>query len=170
MSLDEHDAPYYDPNEFDWLHHGLPISLPYDFVIQRDGTTLVGQHRTVQDYVEADIRATLATYEALSPKEDAVGVETKKERLLARREQIEQELLRLESLPTEPEGTGEHAVIFFSKQFHSGGVSYDYAAIKASNGLWYTTGPRAPKGYTWDQLVDFIGDAEIWVCTEWSAL
>lgn len=36
------------------------------------------------------------------------------------------------------------------------GVKYDYAAIKAGNGRWYTTGPNSPKGFTWDELMGWM--------------
>lgn len=61
-----------------------------------------------------------------------------------------------------PEGT----VIKFRKQFVEGGEKYRYAAIKA-NGLWYTTGPKSPKGYTWDELVAWLSQGvqvkKIWL-------
>ncbi len=43
-------------------------------------------------------------------------------------------------------------VFKFEKQFVENGPSYLYAAIKAK-GLWYTTGPKSPKGYSW---IDFV--------------
>jgi hypothetical protein len=33
-------------------------------------------------------------------------------------------------------------------------MKYLYAAIKADN-LWYTTGPKSPKAYTWQNLIDW---------------
>jgi hypothetical protein len=42
-------------------------------------------------------------------------------------------------------------VLTFKKTF--GSVTYDYAAIKASNDLWYRTGVKAPRGYHWDEFV-----------------
>jgi hypothetical protein len=77
---------------------------------------------------------------------------------------LKKELKRLESRPAEPEEDGN--VITFQKQFAAGGIVYSYAALKAK-GLWYTTGPKSPKGYTWDELLDFIGDDNrIYLVTE----
>jgi hypothetical protein len=43
-------------------------------------------------------------------------------------------------------------VITFNYRFDKTGRNYSYAALFV-NGLWYTTGPRSPKGYTWLELV-----------------
>ena len=43
-------------------------------------------------------------------------------------------------------------VLKFAKRFVKDGKLYSYAAIKV-DGLWYTTGPKSPKGFTWDELV-----------------
>jgi hypothetical protein len=59
----------------------------------------------------------------------------------------------------------DRAVIIFDKRFdrYNGrelgfwSKPYFYAAIKA-DGLWSTTGPRAPKSYTWDELIKWMGD------------
>lgn len=61
------------------------------------------------------------------------------------------------------------AVIQFEKQFGNGRL-YSYAAIRA-DGLWYTTGPRSPKGYTWEDFTQFLADGvdEIWVAADWEA-
>ena len=53
-----------------------------------------------------------------------------------------------------PDGT----IIKFRKRFGNS-TWYRYATIKAK-GLWYTTGPRSPKGYTWDELTAWLGDPE----------
>lgn len=38
-------------------------------------------------------------------------------------------------------------------------IRYDYAAIRAGNGRWYTTGATCPpSGYSWQGLLDFITD------------
>lgn len=37
------------------------------------------------------------------------------------------------------------------------GRRYDYAAIRASNGRWYTTGSTCPPfGYRWSNFLDFL--------------
>jgi hypothetical protein len=51
----------------------------------------------------------------------------------------------------------DNTVIRFRKRFPNGTVNYRYAAIKA-DGLWFTTGPKAPKGFTWEQLTTWMGD------------
>lgn len=56
----------------------------------------------------------------------------------------------------EPERNG--AVITWCMRFHKKGTKYRYAAIKAE-GLWYTTGPSAPKGYSWDNLTAWLDEA-----------
>lgn len=65
---------------------------------------------------------------------------------------IAEELARIESRPEEPvAGT----VIRFDMRFEGPfSKAYDYAAIRAGDGLWYTTGPRSPKGY--NELLDWM--------------
>lgn len=81
----------------------------------------------------------------------------------------------LASLPDEPPVDEDGvAVIYFRKRFNRSGRLYDYAAIKAGDGKWYTTGPQSPKGYSWNQLIRWIYDGspntEILVATEWSGI
>lgn len=71
---------------------------------------------------------------------------------------LQAELIRLASLPQEPEGS--EPVIRFHKRFGPGQREYTYAAVKANDGLWYTSGPRTPKGYTWQALVEWIFDGK----------
>jgi hypothetical protein len=58
------------------------------------------------------------------------------------------------AVPGEPEGP----YIVFTKVFPNGNRRYTYAAARAGGrgGLWYTTGPRSPKGYTWEKLYEWI--------------
>jgi len=95
------------------------------------------------------------------------------ERALIMAQQAQERIDFLSTLPQEPATHGDACVIFFEKQFNRNGQWYTYAAVKA-NGLWYSTGPRAPKGFTWDQLVEWMygGDGairndKIWLATEW---
>lgn len=81
---------------------------------------------------------------------------------------------RLASLPDEPttDDPDGALVVWFTHQFNERSKRYTYAAVKAGDGLWYTTGPASPKGYTWDQLIDWHlneinADATMWVATEW---
>lgn len=66
---------------------------------------------------------------------------------------IADEIAKLEARPEEPD---IGVVIRFTMQFNGRGVEYDYAAIRAGDGYWYTTGPRSPKGYSWTQLLDWM--------------
>lgn len=62
--------------------------------------------------------------------------------------------------PAEPEvGT----VIGFAKQFSEDGPVYSFAAIHATKGQWYLSGPRhGTQAMTWDHLLDFIGGPLDW--------
>lgn len=89
----------------------------------------------------------------------------------ARADRLLAEATRLDAMPPEPEG--EPALIFFRKQFHPGGQVYDYAALRAGDGRWYTTGPKSTQGYTWEQLLGFIypdgtdlDAVEVWQTTD----
>lgn len=53
-----------------------------------------------------------------------------------------------------PDNYPDHAIIHFDYQFYEDTKVYAYAAIKC-NGLWYSTGPRAPKAYTWAQMIEW---------------
>jgi hypothetical protein len=65
------------------------------------------------------------------------------------------ELDRLQRRPAEPL---DDRVVRFQYQFRLGGTIYNYAAIKAGS-LWYTTGPKSPKGYTWTELLDWLAES-----------
>lgn len=101
-------------------------------------------------------------------------VEAQLERHRKQTEYYEAKLARLEALPGEPEvEDGEPNVVWFTKVFQNGSVEYTYAATKASNGLWYTTGPSSPKGYTWEALVEWIADGKeynLWHAAAYSQL
>ena len=79
------------------------------------------------------------------------------ERLMVeRRQAAEAAAERVARYGDEPGADG--SVITWRMRFQKGGVKYRYAAIKA-DGLWYTTGPNSPKGYTWDELTAWLDDA-----------
>lgn len=100
----------------------------------------------------------------------------------ALRRAAESLLLRAEELdsrPTEPATDDDGStVIWWKMAFVEGGREYTYAATRTEDGLWYTTGPRSPKGYTWNALIEWIYDiAEntdteptIWVVGSWDIL
>lgn len=80
-------------------------------------------------------------------------------------ENAQQELTRILAQPKEPESD----LIYFRKRFNAGGKQYTYAAVRTEDGLWFTTGPRTPKGFGWDELIDWIMEddtAEIEVVTK----
>lgn len=67
-------------------------------------------------------------------------------------------------------------VIFFRKRFDDG-ITYTYGAVAfkldgRSSSYWATTGPRSPKYYTTDELIEWMtadnGVEELWVCTEFT--
>lgn len=89
----------------------------------------------------------------------------------------QERIARIMSLPDEPttDDPDGALVVWFQHRFNTGSKKYTYAAVKAGDGLWYTTGPASPKGYTWDQLIDWHmhevnEDSTMWVATEWSPL
>lgn len=66
----------------------------------------------------------------------------------------------------------EGCVLRFNKTFRPGGTDYAYAMIKC-NGLWYSTGPRAPKGFTWEAMINWLTEGpvatyEIWMVSEYT--
>lgn len=85
--------------------------------------------------------------------------------------QVENLQLQLEaSSQFGPDVYTEGAVIIFVKRFAIGGIAYQYAMIKA-RGLWYSTGPKAPKAYTWDDMVVWLTSGpvpttELWYATD----
>jgi hypothetical protein len=87
------------------------------------------------------------------------AIERRKRQAEAAIQRAQAELDRLYRLPDEPVVEDDAPnVIYFQKRFSPNSRLYDYAAIKASDGLWYTTGPQSPKGYTWDRLVEWMFD------------
>jgi hypothetical protein len=94
---------------------------------------------------------------------------------LARRiEQMEEELQYIEELPAEPRMDGDDAtVIWWVARWEGGTHDYTYAAVRAGDGLWYTTGPHTPKGYAWADLIEWIDkearpvDNAVWVAASW---
>lgn len=108
-------------------------------------------------------------------------VKTAEERLLesieryeARVAQAREQLAQVQSRPAEPD-YAEEPVIRWDMRFCSHGTVYSYVALRcAADGLWYTTGPRSPKGYTWDQLMSWIESNQvvgrIWIVSDYEEL
>lgn len=104
-------------------------------------------------------------------KETADSLERQAARLLARADEMRAKYDRF-GHDDYPDGS----VITFEKTFdHYMGrplnrpsKPYFYAAIKDPTGRWSTTGPRAPKSYTWDELIQWMGDGvqEIYYVTK----
>lgn len=108
------------------------------------------------------IRLETGHYANFEKRDDAMSslarnrkIESAERTIRRAQEQID----RLLSLPEEPKASGDKPlVIFFEKRFDNRSKPYDYAAVKAGDGLWYTTGPLAPKGFRWDDLIEWIMD------------
>lgn len=82
------------------------------------------------------------------------------------------EAARIEALPREPDAKA----IRFRKRYDASGQGgqhwYSYAAVRVRPDLWYVTG-LVTRGFTWDQLLHFIGDEHlhtIRVATGWRKL
>lgn len=80
---------------------------------------------------------------------------TRRETLQAQIDRAYDELGKLDAQPVEPD-RDEVNLVWFEKSFGTYSRVYTYAAVKADDGLWYTTGPRSPKGYTWEELMDWL--------------
>lgn len=97
----------------------------------------------------------------------------------SRTQALYDQLALIEALPDEPrllDDMNEPNVIWFEKTFgRDRNAPYTYAAVRANDGLWYTTGPRTPKGQTWDDLIVWVKDGEpadqaIWWGLSWEAV
>lgn len=96
----------------------------------------------------------------------------RRETLIRQLEIITNELDRIDSMP-EDDFEGEAVVIWFKKRFggpHSD--EYTYAFVRFADGSWAGTGPRAPKYYSWDELMSWVSEGvdEIWFATEWEQI
>jgi hypothetical protein len=63
----------------------------------------------------------------------------------------------------------DDTVLFFKMRFQPEGKLYTYLALKCI-GLWYTTGPRSPKGYSNEQFRAWLAGnyiTELWIDVEW---
>lgn len=87
---------------------------------------------------------------------------------------MQEELEKIEALPEEPEGMDEDDtnVVIWNARFPHGSRVYYYAARRADNGYWYTTGPKSEQGYLWADLIMWIVnearpvDGMLWLVTE----
>lgn len=71
------------------------------------------------------------------------------------------EFLELKKDRFGPDEFAAGTIITFNYAFQVGGVRYMYAILKCDNGLWYSTGPKSPKAYSWTELTRWLnfGDA-----------
>jgi len=93
-------------------------------------------------------------------------------------ERLRDRLARYESLPKEDE-LPDDAVLFFRKNFESGGIVYTYAAMRTINenaySRWWVTGPKqSGHAMTYEELCDLIAEhgnlMELWLATQWEEL
>lgn len=134
------------------------------------------------DYGE-DFRRPRPRYRTTIKKENAMpeikGLHHTSDTLRARAERLLAKAEMLDNLPAEPEPDDDGAaVIWFRKQFSSGGREYTYAAVLA-DGLWWTSGPQGGgTGRKWDALIQWIyenvhyGDDSpvVWAASEYHPL
>lgn len=110
------------------------------------------------------------TLDSDSPRERKIAMA---QRAIRRAEQQIDKILSLPEEPTTDDPDGA-LVIWFTRYFNPNrSKQYTYAAVKAGDGLWYTTGPQSPKGYTWDQLIDWLlqdSQVTVWVAAGWEPL
>lgn len=91
-------------------------------------------------------------------------------RIEAQIEALEAERLRLLTQPEDIYQDGD--VVWFTKRFGGEWTRYTYAAVKIST-YWYITGSteqRRPSPRSWEALLDFVGDGELWAATEWEQI
>lgn len=90
----------------------------------------------------------------MSERTDFVDAEVRR-RIEEQKSQTEIEL-RLDMIKAYGEDVYDDGACFvFTKRFVLGGTAYTYAVIKATNGLWYTTG-RMQYGVDWVQLATWL--------------
>lgn len=77
----------------------------------------------------------------------------KRELIQKQIDHLYEEIRKLDAYPEDdlPDGS----IISFDKTFGLHINVYNYAAIKVE-GLWYLTGTKSPKAYTWDELVTWF--------------
>lgn len=89
-------------------------------------------------------------------------------------ESIIGKIAELDALPSEPDTEARPCVIHWDMKFNHDGICgrlFSYAAIRVGD-LWYTTGPKSPKAYTWEQLAKWLVldnhlVGSIWLAVEW---
>src|SRR4051812_36954809 len=108
-----------------------------------------------------------ARVNALRRRADVLETEAERCRVQADWYEVEQERAQARrDLYPEADPFEDGTLLRFDKRF--GSKSYSYAAIR-TDGLWYSTGPKAPKGFTWAEMVEFWVDGvdEVWIVSEY---
>lgn len=100
------------------------------------------------DYERAEMAIVMSN--PVSAVDTAVHAEMEKRRV---EKEVERKLRLIDGFGVDSYNEG--AVITFTKRFTTNGIEYKYAAIKVHD-AWYTTGPKAPKAYSWDELVTWL--------------
>ena len=83
---------------------------------------------------------------------------SRRDTILSRMRALETELSEIDSFPRN-EDFREGDIIAFTltgPNHHGNAKVFLYAAIKGTDGLWSTTGPRSPKSYVWDDLISWF--------------
>jgi hypothetical protein len=107
------------------------------------------------------------------PYDDTTQLQKRINRHLDEVARLERRAEFLSNLPDEPMGDDGTTVIWFEKTM--GSRVYTYAAVRTKDGLWSTTGPKSPKRYRWNELVQWIYDGdlegvEVWFANGWEQL
>jgi hypothetical protein len=80
------------------------------------------------------------------------------------------ELARIDEMPQDDFEVGD--VLMFERRFTPRGLPYTYAAIKGPD-LWYFTGSRNKRGYTWEEVLRVLESDQVdkvWWASEWTEL
>jgi hypothetical protein len=155
------------PEGVRFLDFGVPPIVLHTTVPERLHNVPPGHYNVSADevYLADPEGATIYKEKGKEPivsKEKIASLEAQARRLLEHAQEMRDKVERFGE-DDYPDG----AIISFGKIFPGGTITYQYAAIKINN-LWSTTGPRAPKSYTWDELINWMGEGvqEIWYVTK----
>lgn len=110
-------------------------------------------------------------------KEHEMDTKARAEALRNEADKLLERAAELENRPSEPEVDDEgNAVVWIRATFRGNDErSYDYAAIRTTEGLWYSTGgERSGSAASWDRLIGYFFDncakVEVWQATEFTGI
>lgn len=110
-------------------------------------------------------------------KEFGMDTKARAEALRNEADKLLERAAELENRPSEPEVDDEgNAIVWIRATFRGNDErSYDYAAIRTTDGLWYSTGgERSGTAASWDRLVGYFFDncakVEVWQATEFTGI